>query len=387
MRLTRPLFAGQQDPVCDSCRNKINHATCSGCRRYRPVASTTPDGTPHCADCLPGNEVVHACPGCGSIEKGGGLGRCRSCINRGNVEKDAALVAAEIEAPWCRDLWNGYVQASLSPDASSPRLRAQINRAAEFFRVLDQRFESMDEINAKSFVQRLDSRFLRRYLTASRHVLASMNLEDIILARDERAEAQRTTNILADSADQPHGPMLRAYGQWLDAIGIAARTARLYLRAAESFCRLASLDGSVPWQPSALVAYLKKTPGNAANLGRFVRYCRKQLGWDVEMPAKTLWRPTASRATRDVRELRIALKTLDARPDASLTTKELARVLSLALGVSAAQLMRKRAANGVKRYPDGSIEIEQDAVIGVSHPLHRFAQRWADRAEAYLNSR
>jgi len=387
MRLTRPLFAGLQEPVCDSCRNKINHATCSGCRRYRPVASTSAGGTPHCADCLPGNEAVHACPSCGSLEKGGGLGHCRSCINRSNVEKDAALVAAEIEALWCRDLWYGYVRESLSPDASSPRLRAQINRAAEFFRALDQRFESMEEVNAKSLVQRLDSRFLRRYLTASRHVVASLNLDGITVARGERVEVQRTTNILAESANQSHGPMLRAYAQWLDGIGIAARTARLYLRAAESFCRLATLDGSIPWQPSELVAYLKKTPGNAASLGRFVRYCRKQLGWDVEMPAKTLWRPTASRATRDLRELRIALKTLDARPDASLTTKELARVLSLALGVSAAQLMRRRATTEVKRYPDGSIEIEQDAVIDVSHPLHRFAQRWADRAEAHLSAR
>lgn len=387
LRLTRPLFAGLLEPVCDSCRNKLNHATCSRCKRYRPVASTSVDGTRCCKDCVPGHETMHECPGCGCLLNGGGFGHCRSCINRRVVEKDAALVAAELEAPWCRDLWHGFVLESLSTDANSPRLRAQVNRSSELFRALDQRFVSMDEINSRSLLQRLDSQFLRLHLKASRYVVDKLKLHDFTLERVDQVEAQRSSKILAESADKPHGPMICAYAQWLTEIGIAARTGRLYLRAAESFCRQTKLNGSKPWQSSSLVDYLKKTPGNAANIARFVRYCREQLGWNVEMPHKAIWCPTTSRNTRDIRDLRAVLKTLDNRPDESMTTKELARVLSLALGISAAQLMRSRLENGVLRRPDGSIEIEQDAVIEPSNPLYRFAQQWAVRAEAYLGPR
>lgn len=349
--------------------------------RYRLIAFKTPEGSPRCKECLPGNEVTHDCPGCGTLLKGGGLGRCRSCINRDKVMKDATFVAAQIEAPWCRNLWYGYVQESLSHGGSSPRLPEQIHRAAEFFRILDQRFESKDEIDTISLVQRMDSPILRLYLTASQYVVASLKLDGVVPARAAQVEERRVSSILDESDGQPHGPMLRAYAKWLEELGTAVRTGRLYLRAAESFCRYTSLNGSIPWQPSALVAYLKKTPGNAANLGRFVKYCRSQLGWNVEMPAKVLWHSTTSRTSRDLRELRAVLKSLDGREDASLTTQELARVLSLALGVSAAQLIRRKAAKGVNRYPDGSIEVEQDAIIDVSHPLHGLALRWADLAD------
>lgn len=387
MRLTRPLFAGLLDPVCDSCRNKLNHATCSGCKRYRRVVASSIDGSRYCRECVPGHEVMHECPGCGCLMKGGGLGHCRSCINRGIVEKDAAMFSAELEAPWCRELWHGFVLASLSPDASSPRLRAQIGKSFEFFRTLEQRFDSIDDINSKSLNLQLDSQFFRRHLNASRYVVEKLNLQDFTAERANQVEAKRHEKILEESADKPHGPMIRAYAQWLTEIGIAARTGRLYLRAAESFCMQTKLDGSKPWQSSSLVQHLKRTPGNAANITRFVRYCREQLGWNVEMPKEGIWHPAASRTTRDIRDLRAVLQTLDNQTDESITTMELARVLSLALGVSAAQLMRCRVERGLKRLPDGSIEIEQDAVIETTNPLYRFACLWAVRTEAYLGSR
>lgn len=386
-RLTRPLFAGQQDAVCDSCRNKINHATCSVCRRYRPISCRDTAGAVRCASCVPGNEVVHVCPGCGSVERGGGLGHCRPCLNRFNVEKDAALVASSIDSAWCRELWYGYAQASLQPDAGSPRLRARINRSADFFRALDRLFDSSDEVTADTLAQRMDARFLRSYLTAYRYVIGHLDLAGVESARAEQAEAHRTSKILQASADLPYGSILNAYVQWLQCEGISSRTARMYLRAAESFFRVTSEDGAGPWPPEALVDYLKRTPGNAANVGRFVRYCRRHLGWDVDMPDKALWRRSASRINQDVRALRAAMQSSDERPVASLSTKEVARVLSLALGIPAAQLLRRRAMVPISRFEDGSIEIDENAIICTTHPLYAFAQRWTVLADAYLNER
>src|SRR5699024_3299759 len=65
-------------PVCDSCR-KPDHVTCAVCRRHRSCAGETAEGKPVCRDCLPGEEITHACPDCGEQTPGGGRAPCRGC--------------------------------------------------------------------------------------------------------------------------------------------------------------------------------------------------------------------------------------------------------------------------------------------------------------------
>lgn len=379
-RLSRPLFAGLQEAVCARCRNQLSHATCAICRRYRRVALTDGEGARHCADCIPGQQVEHPCPSCEKMVKGGGLGRCRECIGSSNLERDAALVAAELEAPWCEELWRAYVEGEKARRSGSPRLRKQVYEGGVFFRALAQSFVSLDAIDATTLSAAFDSKFLRHHLAASNFVLARLNLDGFDERRAERSETQHIANIL-DGADFRFGGLLQPYASWLERVGTTSRTARLYLRAASNFCSMAKVTGKQAWPESAVVLYLKKSPGQAASLGRFVSYCRTELCWEVRMPPKAP-RATTSRSARDLQSLRHATKATEGRPESSFTSKELARILSLTLGIPAAQLNRVRAAQGVRTRADGSIEIECDAVIDATHPLFQVAQRWAELAKA-----
>lgn len=385
-RLSRPLFADMQDPVCDSCRNKLNHATCRNCGKYRKFVGHTAKGTPYCADCIPGSEITHNCLGCGAVVNGSGLSRCRSCTNKAAILKNASFVAVELEAMWCRELWQAFVEHILSDDSSSPQIKSRVEHAADFFRELSQLFPSRDMFAADLMIQKVGSKFFRRHLLASRFVISKFGVSAFEEKRSLSVEQQRIANILDRSSDGAYVVSLSVYAQWLTDQKVAVRTARLYLRAAEGFCAHCKFDGTNSWTEPAMIEYLKGSPGQAASLGRFVTYFRKQRGWDVRIPPKKLWQKNSD-MTKSVKNLRKSIRALAAKPDGRLTTKDLARVLSLGLDIPAVQLIRARSMVGVPRRMDGAIEIYKDAVIEKSHPLYRFALRWADLSDAYQTRR
>lgn len=54
--LSRVSRLGIDQSVCPACQ-KLDHGTCSSCRRYR-LLTTTDDGKPICNDCLTGGEIA-----------------------------------------------------------------------------------------------------------------------------------------------------------------------------------------------------------------------------------------------------------------------------------------------------------------------------------------
>ena len=381
-RLSRPLFAELENPVCDSCRNKLTHATCSTCRRYRVVAGHAVGAT-YCGECIPGAETTHPCPECNCQVSGGGLGKCRACVNRAVIKKDAAFVAAEFESVWLRELWHAFVEGQLAGDCSAPQLRAQTSHAADFFRELGRTFKTAEAINAKSLTASVSSKILRAHLLASRFIVSKLELTQFDDARALRSEHLRIANILDQGGDRPYKAVLAVYADWLANQKIAIRTRRMYVRAAENFCAHCQLDGSSAWPVQGLIDYLIASPGQAASLGRFVTYCQIELNWNVRMPAKTLWHRVPDNTKRDLKLLQKIVKSMEEKVASKITTQELGRLFSLALGVSASQLLRERRSAGVRRHDGGAIEIMPAALIGPSHPLYRYAQRWADLTEVY----
>lgn len=384
-RLSRALFTGLEDEICDPCRNRLTHATCATCHRYRPIA-TTEAGQSLCKACLPAQPVTHDCPQCGKAVAGAGIGRCRACLIQTSVQAEAAMVAAELEDEGVRALWHGFVATQLEDCTDDPKRVQQIAHAAGFFRLLDRAFEDVADIDAASLMQRIDGRQLRRYLLASRYVIQTLQLD--LLEERERAAEQRRTQAIIDRSTAKKGNVgatLRSYAEWLTAHGVAPRTARLYLRAAESFSQQVSF-GNAGWTQDQLVRYLKKSPGHRASLTRFVSYCRKSLGWDVKMiPQATLAaavrRP--SPVARQVAQLRKAIAAASKMQEGTMPTKTVVRILSLALDVPAAELLRARNAGDVSVREDGAIEVAVDAVFEPSDSLYRYARRWAELGLRY----
>ena len=369
--------------VCDHCRNQTTHATCTRCRRYRPVATSDPHEAPLCADCLPGVEAMHACPDCGINVVGGGQGRCRACVNRVVVREDSEQVADTLAPPWCQTLWTSYVEHRLHEHAKSSRLRQSLTKDASFFRLLGDAFAALEDVTPAAMGRRIPSAVLRRHLIASRFVLGERDLGELTEQRSVKAETERSANVIGDAEGEPYQEVLQRYGAWLQGKGTALRTARQYLRSAETYARAVRLDGGKPWKYDTMVVFLRKHPGLGANLGRFTTFCREHLGWDVAMPPKADWKGYRSTERLGERKLADVVRKLASRSAESWTTKDLARVLSLSLGITAVELTRTRTVRDMRR-ADGAIAIAKDAVIAPGHPLHAFAVRWAQRAEAWV---
>lgn len=384
-RLSRP--AGLKNPICEPCRRRITHASCATCRRYRVVARWTDDDRPKCKDCAPEQQVTHPCPVCGAVVLGGGARRCRGCTNRTAISQHATLVAAGLEGEWSRILWGVFVAEQLSADPDNPRLKQKIEHSAEFFEQLDQRFEALSAVTTESMTGCFDSRFLRKHLLASRFVTEQLDLQDFAACRNSEAERRRYADILARAKNEKYGTLLAAYAEHLAEKRVAMRTARLYLRAAEAFCAHADVGPAAPWREERIIGYLRSAPGQGASLARFVTYCAKELGWDVRVPHKQLWKSASTTMATQVKELRKALRETDNVPSSALTTREVARVLSIALGVPAAQLLRDRDAGKVLVHETGGIEVTDQAILLPADPLHRYAQRWADLASRNRSKR
>lgn len=381
-RMSRSPTQGIFAKVCDGCRAQATHATCSRCGRHRRVAERLPDGKAVCASCVPGGEQTHACPECGAKVLGGGAGRCRFCINRSVVRADARDVAATLEGVWCQTLWSAYVEDRLSKHPDSPRLRQHLRKDAEFFRLIGSAFKTREQACAAGLGRAVPSKLLRRHLAASRFVIGDDSPEDMTMHRDARAESERIDRTLARASTKPYGSLLSRYRSWLKEHHTLPRTTRMYLATAHTFCENVKARDDKPWSTDAIVVFLRKHPGLGANLGRFVSFCQSACEWDVQMPEKSLWKGFKSKEREDVKKLRAAIEPLSARAPDTWTTKELARVLATALGIPAAQLLRHRTDDGLQR-ADGAVVLGQDAVIGVRHPMHAYAVRWAQRGAAH----
>ena len=389
-RLSRPL-PESIDLVCDRCCRLLTHATCGVCRRYRRVAGHYPNDQPYCASCAPGREVTHACPGCGQTVPGGGAGRCRTCLTRDAVRHEASQVTGL--ALWVHRLWTDFVASQTAGERLSPRLRTSLRQAAEFFQSLGEAFPSPDALNAKTLVQALGPKALRRHLLASRFVLLRLEHSGVVdsaemtQARAAHVERQRHDQVLVDAQATPYGPLLEGYAQALRDQAVAPRTARMYLRAAERFCAQVHVDGQVPWSAVDLQSYLVASPGQGASLARFVSHCGTARGWNVAMPARDLWKSTLSDDQKSFRRFKRVLRLTAMQYVETLSTKALAALFGHSLGVSAAYMLRHRRDHGAPRNADGAIVVLPDAVIGPRHSMHPHARRWAELAERHAARR
>lgn len=380
-KLSRPLFAGLGDAMCESCRRRLNHATCAGCGRYRLIADRVEGGQAYCKDCVPGFIITHECPSCGVRLPGGGLARCRPCATRAAGIRRSNLLAAGLEQFWLRELWLEYTRHVLATRASSTRLHDKLEHALGYFHRLGLEFDSAGEINAVSLAERIDSRFARQHLSASRFVKQKLLRGAGDVEAQASIEQRRLDAILTAAAKTLFEELLRDYAAYLQQAAVATRTARLYLRSAQALCSGAQSVGGKQIRQAELQQFLTNSPGHGASLARFVSFCRIQRGWDLRMPPKSTWASTsARRATLRLNRLKEAVEDAPVVQTSSLSTKAVARVLSAALGLSGAELLRTRKEGEVRVLGDGSVQVAADAVIAVNHPLHQYAIRWAELA-------
>lgn len=285
-RLSAMPSAGIFEKVCESCRNKVTHKTCSICRKHRKVVGTTQEGKPYCKACQPGAALSHSCPDCGVDVPGNGQARCRPCLNRMQIFHEVELSTLTLTRDWARVLYRQFANWLFTRQSESPSLMKVFRSHQIFFERIDAQLVNLRELTALELLKTFGTAGLRKHLLVTQFLKESLAIEATAEEKAENADLERIQTKLRENKKQPWGKILTAYAESLAGDALPVRTRRLYIATAEAFCQFAK-PSSAPWSDDCARQFLRKKPGLRANLSKFVRYCSRAYGWNVTMPQRS----------------------------------------------------------------------------------------------------
>lgn len=335
-RLSAMPSLGIDDKVCDSCRYKVTHRTCSVCRRYRKVAGNTDAGAPYCVACLPGFESSHNCPQCGIQIPGDGNGKCMGCLNSDRLKKEAILLASSLSHDWAKSLCMGFANWLWQRHKQTPNLCAKYRANHLIIQQLDATFVEESEISSSSLLNFFGTAKIRQHLLLSQYLQETLGFQ---ISNEEKANsthAQRIRQKLLENINQPWANVLADYSKWLSYQGISIRTRSTYLSTAASFCKSVQLH-LTPWTDEDAHRFLRANPGSVANTTKFVVYCRDIRGWNVTMP-KINHRRSMTEPPRTVSRLKSLLARVKENGLEQSDQNTLCSILAISLGIKSSAL-------------------------------------------------
>ena len=264
IRLSSLPQYGIHEKVCEPCRNKITHRTCSVCGKYRKVAEVI-DETPFCAACIPGAEQKHACPDCNVELPGAGNGRCRACLNLKNINAESRLIAAAMSHEWIRVHCTGFGTWLYQRQPNSPSILRVFRSHHVLLEKLDAHFANEVDVSSSSILASFSVAELRKHLLLLQYLKEALGVELLQDDKDTAVERERVREKLRACLGKPWEQAMRSYVDWLEMSDVKPRTMRLYTSSAAAFCSSIRMSNK-PWKEDILKAYLRRHPGARANL-------------------------------------------------------------------------------------------------------------------------
>lgn len=284
-RLSAMPSAGIYEKVCDSCRTKGTHKTCSICRKHRKVVGFTNGEKPYCQACVPGASQSHQCPDCGVDVLGNGKAKCRSCLNRSQLFKEVDINELALTRDWAKALYRQFAQWLFDRQGGAPSLMKVFRSHQIFFERIDTQFFKLADLTAPVLLQTFGTSVLRKHMLVTQFMRDALALKITQDEKTESAELERIRNKLLENRKCTWGKTLEQFAVWLESSGVPTRTRRLYLATAESFCMFVKLADQ-PWSDGDIRRFLKSKPGLRANLFKFVGHCSRAYGWNVAVPPR-----------------------------------------------------------------------------------------------------
>lgn len=336
-RLSAVPQMGIEEKICDHCRNAVLHKTCSICRKSRKVAGYTDANRPYCAQCVPGQELTHHCPGCQTVLPGAGKAKCRPCTNRERLAKDANMLAAALNHQWAKELCVSFAEWLWERNKESPKIAQIYQQHQPMLQQLDATYRNVEDISEQALLQNFGTAMLRKHLLVRQHLEHAMSLKVTAMARSDCADINRIEKKLAEHGSQPWGRLLSEYAAWLEDAKISVRTRRMYIAAASTFCSELIINQE-SWREDQAQAYLLRHPGTYTNLLKFVRYCANVRGWNV--PRLTMRDPIKlrSKPPTTISRLKRLLDKIQVQGLDDVSTATLCQVLSISFGLSLLQM-------------------------------------------------
>lgn len=370
------VWAGEGDlliRVCQPCRNEATHATCIYCRRHRFVAGTTDAGAVFCAQCGPSGEAWHYCPMCEEVIRGPGNGRCRACINRNLLEREAQLVAVTFAGEWTAKLLNGFLLWLIEDDSHNPQLPRILRSHLPFFSALDERFSDKEQVLPGPLLDHFTVAGMRRHQLAVRYICEALGLEITDEDKREHVENFRVATILERALSDQWSDDLFQFNLWLIKADRPVRTRRLYLSATAGLMRSAGTKSLLELDQRSLERHMAKVPGSRANLSSVLRFARETLGHKLALPSPPR---RAVNEPKPVRRLRALLKRIEASGD-SAAIEDLESAVAVALQIPL------RAIRANKWWPERRADrwhiVSHDEDLACPAPLQGVVSRWACR--------
>jgi hypothetical protein len=249
------------------------------------VAGRLPDDRPYCAPCGPLGHATHPCPDCAKPVAGAGSGRCRACLNRAALGREVSLQLGGLERPECRAWLPDFAAWLHSRSPDSPILVRSFARHMAFIARIDATLGSDARVTANWLLSQFSVSDMRQHLQFMRYLDENHGISLSDEAKDEAAEEERIRECLMRARRQAFKDVAEAYATHLMGRELPVRTRRQYLSTAIAFCEQAKVVDQA-WSAESTLKYLGKRPGQRANLGVFVTFCRQVMGWDVpDLPA------------------------------------------------------------------------------------------------------
>ena len=271
-RLSRVSRLGHDHRVCPSCA-RANHGVCQACHHHR-LLEQVKDGRMLCKACNEKGEVP--CPECGQHMPAGRGKQCEACYWRGLLEKRVVMDCATFSAPVMAEHFRAFGEW-IGKEVGWHKAAITLHRYLPFFLDIEKQWKTIPEYAL--LLKQFGTLCLRRVLLPMRWMQEVGLVVPDGVAQEEDSDQRRIAVTLDKVAKgTKERAILDGYCNELmfdlKEKKTTLRSIRLAMTPAATLLLKGCEMGVVPPDQKALVAYLKKTPGQRAAVSGFVCYLR-----------------------------------------------------------------------------------------------------------------
>lgn len=293
---------GVKNRICLKC-SRINHKTCSKCRRHRPVAKVI-DGRQICNICHEKGDI--SCQSCGTLMPAGRGKQCETCYDKVLLNKRLSIALQTLSNSKIREHFHSYVKW-LEIKIGAKASRQKINDHIKFFQkieLLPRCFPSNETI-----LSTFGTSGLRRFQS----VVNWLEINNLLtITREQKvieSERRMINKCLQSSRENLIGyhHLLNYYlmlRKKLVAGKTSLRSIRLSLSSAAKLLELAIQRNhhDCPHQ-SDLCEYISTYPGRRASITGFINFLKKTDIVFLHIPPKPSIKLIRRRRTEKLKKL------------------------------------------------------------------------------------
>lgn len=273
--------------VCNACRRQLLCATCSVCGKHRERFALTNEGKPLCKKCASNPEANHACPDCGKMIGGAGNAPCLPCRMIRSFRKKADALSDMLHHPETRRLLERYVEWAITRQSTNMAV-GPLPKVVVLLEKIERQLPDGAQILPAMILEALTTEEIRRaglfaMFLAERGLMPSSSGERAAASDSRRIEAA-----LSEIRGKPWETEIREYAAELGAPErkLAARTRRIYLRAAVELMAFSDAKGLRELTDEHIRRFLRSKPGHRASIFPWLSFAREKTNRKLSVPKK-----------------------------------------------------------------------------------------------------